>query len=1024
MYVPAYNLYSQNHYYKFDRYTTIDGLSSNTITCITKDNEGFIWIGTIDGLNRFDGNSFKIYHPQSDNPTSISDSWINDICSDNDYLWVGTPNGLNKFDKATEQFKKYRFDPDNNYTISNDFVTVLYHGKKNEIWVGTEDGLNLFDKTTEKIKRYKRDSKDTLATLSHNFIKALYEDKEGYLWIGTHGGGLNRYDKKNNEFKHYRYEQANPFSLSNDFIEGIVEDSTGNLWIATRGGVNKFEKKNEVFYYYKNNPFSNNSIPGNNVKAISKGIDQLLWFGINPEGISIYDPFKNTFTNLLNNLDDVSSVENISKIFYDDKGSTWISSSSGISIYNKNKWKFNHYKNTPNDSNSLINNEVISICDDADGNAWIATKAGLQILDKISGEFIYKINNNIHAKSLVNIQHIFRDKKNYMWISTTGGPLKRYDSKTGSTDNYYDIDGEGFNSRCIFEDKEENLWIGSWSGGGVTVFDKNRNFKKKYLNAKKDFADFSLASIHDISEDSKGNIWIASFEGLIMLDPRTDEIIFYKNIPRNPNTLSDNRVTGIVEDKKGYLWITTYGEGLNKFDPVTKNFKNYIEDWLGADIIVGILADDKGNLWLSNYKGISKFNTENESFINYDIGDGVQGAEFTVGSFYKSEDGEMYFGGTNGFNSFYPDSIRQNSNIPNVAITGFRIFNKEAKLKNSITETKEIVISYKENFFSFYFAALDYTNPKKNQYAYKLEEIDKDWNYSGNVSTANYTDISPGEYLFRVKASNNDGVWNEEGTYIKLTIIPPWYKTLWFNGFIAVCLIGGIVFILNKRTKTINKEKKRQEEFTKELLKSQESDRKRVAGELHDSLAQYLLIIKSKVQIMNKKVEDDSKFKYQLNEISELSSSTLDEVRKISYNLRPYELDRLGLTKTLLSTFEKVNESTNITFNVEIDDIDKMLDDEIEINIYRMVQEILNNIIKHSDATEVTGSITYSEKDILISVSDNGIGFNLDRKILDSKEKGFGLKGLSERVKLFGGILKIDSGPGKGTEINICIPFK
>jgi len=218
----ANNLFPQNYNYKFDKYTTSDGLSSNTITCIIKDKSGFIWIGTIDGLHRFDGSRFKIYHPERDDQYSISDSWVNQICDDDDYLWVGTPNGLNKFDKATEQFIKYRFNADDNASFSNDFVTAIYCTKKNGIWIGTEDGLNLFDRSTGKVKRFKNNPDDKTSSLSHNFIKALYEDNEGHLWIGTYGGGLNRYDEKNNTFKHYKFNSENPSSLSNDFIEVLL----------------------------------------------------------------------------------------------------------------------------------------------------------------------------------------------------------------------------------------------------------------------------------------------------------------------------------------------------------------------------------------------------------------------------------------------------------------------------------------------------------------------------------------------------------------------------------------------------------------------------------------------------------------------------------------------------------------------------------------------------------------------------------------------------------------------------------
>ncbi|MEP7146003.1 MAG: triple tyrosine motif-containing protein, partial [bacterium] len=464
--------------------------------------------------------------------------------------------------------------------------------------------------------------------------------------------------------------------------------------------------------------------------------------------------------------------------------------------------------------------------------------------------------------------------------------------------------------------------------------------------------------------------------------------------------------------------------GIKRFDIAAKTFKrfNNIKDG-GRDDIIGLMKDSKGNFWSTINKGITMFNLNDKKFTNYGVSDGFQVNTFSIKpNQYKARDGEMFFAGSRGLTSFYPDSIPQNKNIPTIVLTDFRIFNKEVKLDTSITEKKVITISYKENFFSFDFASLDYTNPVKNQHAYKLEGIDKDWNNVGNVRTANYTDIEPGEYIFRVKGSNNDGVWNEEGASVRLIITPPWYNTIWFKGLGILSLFSGIGFIFITRIKKINKEKKLQEEFTRKLIESQEDERKRVAAELHDSLGQDLLIIKNKVLISLKKADNVKKLKEDLSEISELTSSTINEVREISYNLRPYELDRLGLTKTIQSLIDRAGQATNISFSSDIDNIDNTFAPEIEINIYRIMQECISNIIKHSNATEVLTKIKKSTIDISILISDNGKGIDSGKNDLNPQRKGFGLTGIPERVKLFGGSFNIESGLQKGTKVHIIIP--
>ncbi|MDQ3020303.1 MAG: histidine kinase [Bacteroidota bacterium] len=1000
------NIFSQQDKYHFDKLRTSKEDFPKLIRAMVKDKKGFVWFGTDVGLYRFDGYNFKSYFYDNKN-NSISSNKIVCLCDDGNYLWIGTfGEGLNRLDKTTGQFKVYRFDPNNKSSIDNDKIMELYISDNSELWIGTWYGLNKFDKKTENFTRYNNNTDDT--DKNNHFIVAICEDSKNDLWVGTLGGGVDKYEPGNNKFIHYKFDPKDSNSLSSDWISSIIADKKDNIWIATADGVNKYDKEKEKFFRYTHDSLNSNSLIENSISSIILDNEQNIWFGGNKD-ISILDPDKNSFMNF-KKIDYPAILDDMSLLYADDMGLVWISKfkDGGFAFYNTCKWRF--------DINNFGGVGMVTFGEDDNENIWVGSYNGIDIIDKRK-KLIRQIKHYENDSSSLRTDRIFciyRDKKNFMWVGTFEAPLEKYEPETGKFIHFYDFDGKGFSIFSILEDNKENLWIGLMEGG-IRVFDKDRILRKKYLNNENDSGDHSQLEVYQIFQDSKENIWFATSLGFSLYEQDKDSIIFI-------NDEFINRVFCINEDNNGFLWLGT-NEGLNKFNPDDKSFTPCIVGGEPGYQPNGILKDKKGNFWMQSVMNITMFNPNDQTSINYKIEDGVPYIMWYINSYFKSKDGEMYFGGSPGFIGFYPDSIYKNENIPNVVLTDFKIFNKEVKLDTSITEIKEITISHKENFFSFDYAALDYTNPVKNQYAYMLEGIDNDWNDVGNVMTANYTNVEPGEYIFRVKGSNNDGVWNEEGASVKLSITPPWYMTFWFKGFVALSLVGGIGFIFMQRVKKIKKEKKQQEEFTKKLIESQETDRKRIAAELHDSLGQDLVIIKNKALISIKK-DDDSKLKEQMKEISELTSSAINEVREISYNLRPYELDRLGLLKTLQSLVDRADKSTNINFHCDIDNIDKVFAPEVEINIYRIIQECLTNIIKHSEATEVIVRLKKLEKKISIFISDNGKGFDVEKNFSDSERKGFGLRGIPERVKLFGGDFKIESEPGTGTRIKIVIPIQ
>jgi len=1005
------NTYSQQDKYEFDKLITNQENFPRGINCLVKDKKGFMWFGTDFGLYRFDGYNFKVYEFKFGDSTSLGFNLVKCIYDDDRYLWVGTLQGLNRFDKTTEQFKEFKLS-----FIT--FIYVIYPTANNELWIGTPHGLYKFDKTNEKFT-------NTWEAIFVDNINTLFEDTDGYLWIGNKNG-LFKYDIKNKIFKNYKFNSEDPKSVKTNGIRKILGDSNGNLWMSTyQGGLNEFDKKLEKFKRYQHDPLNENSVINGEIRSMTIDNDQKLWLGTS-QGISIFDVNAKNFTNLKKE-NNRTSLSGISDIYSDKIGMIWICTTdeNGFSIYDKFKWKFNYYKNISGDNDSLTYNSTNAVCEDHLGNYWIGTNNGIDILNKKKEKIRHLEHNPNDTTSLSrnSILNIYKDKKDFMWIGTYDGPLDRYDPDKDMFTHFYDFDGKGLRTFDIIEDKKENLWVGVRERG-LRVFDANRTLIKVYFYTKKDSSD-SPQNVFQIFEDSKENMWIGTRRGLATIDLKTDSITFYKNNPYDSNSLSLYYVLGINEDEKGDLWIGTWN-GLNNFNIYKKNFKQYNNiKGGGRDYIIGLMKDTKGNFWSTTDWGITMFNINDKTFTNFGVSDKLRLNAFQITpNQYKARDGEMFFAGSKGLTSFYPDSIPQNKNIPNIVLTDFRIFNKEVKLDTSITEKKLITISYKENFFSFDFASLDYTSPEKNQHAYMLEGIDKDWNNVGNVRTANYTDIEPGEYIFRVKGSNNDGVWNEEGASIKITITPPWWQTWWFKSCGAALILATVGFGFKKRVSKLKKEKQAQEEFSRKLIESQEEERKRIASELHDTIAHDILLTKSKALLALRNPNDNENLKNALNEISDMSSETINDVRGISYNLHPHQLERLGFSAAIESIIKDISKASEINFNVEVDNVDDVISKEAEINLYRVIQEGINNIIKHSGAAEAELKVIRLERQIIISISDNGKGIDSKNESSSDTKHGFGLSGIAERVKILKGELKIESEINKGTALRISVPFR
>ncbi len=800
---------------RFDIISQQDGLSQRTVNCIHQDKKGFMWFGTQDGLNRYDGYRIVIFKHDRDKAATLSDNWVEAIVEDSDgFLWVGTKNGLNRFDPSTERFKRYQHRKSDPNSLSGNGVNTLLVDRSGTLWVGTAKGLNKHN--DGRFTLYGDDANHP-DRVRRNQVWSILEDHTGVLWIGT-SGGLRRFNprmpaSRDGQFKTYVHDPNNPESLSDTKVYTLIEDPEdkgATLWIGTwSGGLNRFDIASERFDRYKHDPNNPDSIIGNEIWAIHKNREGKLWIGVNG-GLDCFEPKSNRFNHYNFNPRVPWSLSHnaIFAIYEDRAGTLWFGTGGGgVSRLDPSRERFNIYRNEAPDVDILTQNDVWAILEDQLGFLWIgAYKGGLNRFDRKSGAVKTYRHDPTNPSSISNdvVWALLEDRAGVLWVGTYKG-LNRYDRGNETFRAYLHdpSDPKSISADeiwAIHEDRLGSLWI-STNLGGLNRFDPKTETFSRFRHDPDNPSSISQDNVTRIQEDRQGMLWVGTWGGgLNRFDPQSETFMAYQADPSNPLSLSQNDIHDIYLDKRGkLLWLGTSG-GLNRFDRVAKTFTSYRErDGLCNDTVYGILEDDVGFLWLSTNNGLSRFNPEEETFRNFSVHDGLATNEFHYGAVFQNRDGEMFFGGIDGAVSFFPDLLTGvNPHVPPVVVTSINLLNQPINmdqgaqagttrsfiLKQPIHETQNLTFSHQENMFSFEFAALHYASPEKNRYAYKLEGIDEDWVFTDARNRfATYANIDSGSYVFRVRASNKDGVWNEEGASVSLTIQPAPWRTWWAYAF-------------------------------------------------------------------------------------------------------------------------------------------------------------------------------------------------------------------------------------------------
>jgi len=860
-------LQAQQKNVNFSSLNTTDGLSQSDVKSILKDHEGYMWFSTDDGLNKYDGYHFTVYRHDGKNIHSLPTNNVSALYEDNQgRIWVGTTgSGMCLYDRNADSFTTFPFRKNDDHSLSSGEVNTIFQDNKNNIWVGTYSGLNLLNKNTGKFSRFLYTKSRSDIPTHH--IYAISQDASGNLWLGT-GGGLVAFNYQTGYTKIFQHGGAN--SLSNDQINTLFKNKAGNLYIGTAGGgLNLFDIKTQSFKHFTHQAGNTKSLVNNNVFALAAAGDKQVWVGTE-DGLDLFDETKCTFTQYTNQRKRDEDENNSIGCVLDTEGILWLGTyESGVRFYDRNLSSFDFYSKQTDQKHSLSNNIVTSFAQDTKG-FWIGTDGGgLNYFDQSTGQF----NHYLHRpqnKNSVSGDHILRLIHNQqdLWIGYYDAGLDIMNLETKKISHFTTgRKSDEISGSSVFgleQDQNGDIWVGM-DGNGINII-HDKKITKRYRYAPLDTLN-SLPNndVQVIYRDRENNMWVGTYDGLCLYNAKHDNFTTFKTWNKG---LSSNIVISILEDSKNNLWVGTLGGGLNLYNKHTQTFVPYsFPDGASYSIINGMTEDDRGFIWASTNSGLISFKPGTVNFRKYTPANSLQGNEFFVGAALKAENGQLFFGGHGGFNIVDPGNLATNRRMPTVVFTNFELFNKKVTigensvLKKSITETKTIKLKYKQSVFTIEYSGLNYTLPEMNNYAYKLEPFEKDWNYVGSQRKATYTNLNPGEYIFKVKAANNDGLWNNTPATIRIIVIPPFWMTWWLRLLVAISACGIVYGYYRYRVYAI----KLKQKVLKQLVKEQTTAVFKQAEELQNQ-SEELQALNEELQAQSEELQSQSDYLQELNE--------------------------------------------------------------------------------------------------------------------------------------------------------------
>ncbi len=1045
---------------RFERLSIEQGLSQSVGLSISQDSEGFMWFGTYDGLNRFDGYQFKRFDHVPEVQSSLSNSIITVLYTDSKgTLWIGTEGGLNRYDGDTGEFFHFVHDDKDDRSLSHNVVSAIAEDKQGRLWVATAGGgLNLLAENQRQFIRFTHQVDDE-QSLSHNNVNALLKDRRGRLWVGS-DAGLSLLLNDKGHFRHRRHDTQNPQSLSHNKVQSLFEDAQGRLWVGTfGGGLNLYDIANDRFRHYRHDEKAATSLLNDFVWSINQDAQGMLWVGTEG-GLSKLDLSLGVFHHSTHQSADPYSLASdvVRHIFRDNRGMMWLGTfGGGINRVDTRRRQFGHYKHIASDPSSLSFNLVFSLQQDNNGDVWIGTLGGglnRQDAQNKTMERFY-LPEQPSSYGYNSIWTVYQQSQSHLLLGTRSG-VYQFDKaqKRFSRFDYAKPDevDEPDSVTAILRDNQGQYWFGTW-GQGLVRFNPNT---KQYQRFHQGQGSINHDIILAMTLDHQGNIWIGTNDGLTRYDAHSQSFVNFKHDEKDLASLTSGYVTSIYQDSLGDIWVAT-SSGLNKWLGAERGFSHYTEaNGLPNDVIYCIAEDSDKRLWLSTNRGLSAFNRSNGSFNNYDPSDGLQSNEFNHNACTVGPTGEMFFGGVNGFNRFYPEKLTPNNHPPHVVLTDFLLANQSVPigtndhqgfaLEKAVNRLDTVYLGYRQNLFSFEFAALDHQNPLKNRYRYMLEGYDQDWlNADAKIRLATYTNLPAGQYRLKVQGSNANGIWNTEGAAVNIVVSPPPWLSWWAITLYVVSLlftVWSIAFFFGQRKNE-----------RKVIAQLQELDKLKddfLAKMSHEIRTPMNAVVGLSRLALNAKTEQERR--EHISTVLESGDALLELINdildfsKLSAGQMTIERTQLDLCEVLTQTFNQCalrahEQGLSLAVATETAIPKGLLGDPLRIR--QVLVNLVNNAVKFTDSGGVWINIRFSRNEdgrlmLVCTVNDTGCGMSKaqQNKLFKSYVQadasvsrthggtGLGLAIAKQLCELMGGRIWVESEQGKGSSFHFTVALE